>query len=69
MPDLPGHGDSQGRGTRLGTDEDKYLVEFAAAHTAGDLLLVGHSLGATVAIHAAYGIPHARISVVPLGAR
>lgn len=53
MPDLPGHGDAQGRGTRLGTDEDRYLVEFAERYTAGDLLLVGHSLGATVAIHAA----------------
>lgn len=53
MPDLPGHGDAQGRGTRLGTDEDRFLVEFAAAQTSGELLLVGHSLGATIAIHAA----------------
>ena len=53
MPDLPGHGDAQGRGTRLGTDEDAFLADFVAKHTAGPVLLVGHSLGATVAIHAA----------------
>ena len=53
MPDLPGHGDAQGRGTRLGTDEDGFLADFIAKHTAGPVLLVGHSLGATVAIHAA----------------
>lgn len=53
MPDLPGHGDAQGRGTRLGTDEDAFLAEFVSKHTSGPVLLVGHSLGATVAIHAA----------------
>ena len=53
LPDLPGHGDAQGRGTRLGTDEDDFLAAFAAEHTEGPLLLVGHSLGATIAIHGA----------------
>ena len=53
LPDLPGHGDAAGRGTRLGWDEDRFVVDLVERHTTGPLLLVGHSLGATVAIHAA----------------
>lgn len=53
LPDLPGHGDSQGRRTRLGTDEDRFVEHLATRHATGSLLLIGHSLGATVAIHAA----------------
>ena len=53
MPDLPGHGDASGRGTRLGTDEELFVESLATAATTGPLLLVGHSLGATVALHAA----------------
>jgi pimeloyl-ACP methyl ester carboxylesterase len=53
LPDLPGHGDATGRGTRLGWDEDRLLADLADRHATGDLLLVGHSLGATIAIHAA----------------
>jgi len=52
LPDLPGHGESTGRGTRLGTDEDSFLRTLALEHTTGDILFVGHSLGATIAIHA-----------------
>ncbi len=81
LPDLPGHGDAQGRGTRLGTDEDLFVESLAKAHTTGPLLLVGHSLGATVAIHAStleslrgrtVGVlalaPYERLST-PIGAR
>jgi pimeloyl-ACP methyl ester carboxylesterase len=53
LPDLPGHGESSGRGTRLGADEGEYLTALASAHTRGELILVGHSLGATIAIKAA----------------
>jgi len=53
LPDLPGHGDATGRGTRLGWDEDRLLADLACRHATDDLLLVGHSLGATIAIHAA----------------
>jgi pimeloyl-ACP methyl ester carboxylesterase len=81
MPDLPGHGDALGRGTRLGTDEELFVESLAAAATTGPLILVGHSLGATIAIHAATldslaprveGVvalaPYERLST-PLGAR
>ena len=53
LPDLPGHGESEGRRTRLGTDEDRFVEHLAERHATGELLLVGHSLGATVVIHAA----------------
>ncbi len=53
LPDLPGHGDAFGRGTRLGTDEDRFLESLLCSVTTGSVLLVGHSLGATVALHAA----------------
>ena len=52
LPDLPGHGDAIGRGTRLGSDEEKF-VESLVETTTGPLLFVGHSLGAVVALHAA----------------
>lgn len=53
LPDLPGHGDSVGRGTRLGTDEDRFLATLIEASTTGPVTLVGHSLGAVAAIGAA----------------
>lgn len=53
MPDLPGHGDAIGRGTTLGTDEDAFIESLVRATTSSRVLLVGHSLGATVALHAA----------------
>jgi len=53
LPDLPGHGEATGRGTRLGTDEDAFLAALCERQTAGELVFVGHSLGATIAIHAA----------------
>jgi pimeloyl-ACP methyl ester carboxylesterase len=54
LPDLPGHGDAQGRGTRLGTDEEDFAAAvLEAAGTTGPLYFAGHSLGATIAIRAA----------------
>jgi pimeloyl-ACP methyl ester carboxylesterase len=53
MPDLPGHGDAIGRGTRIGADEDSFVESLIDATTSSRVLLVGHSLGATVALHAA----------------
>lgn len=53
LPDLPGHGDARGRSTRLGTDEDRFVAALAAQATTGQIWLAGHSLGATIAIHAA----------------
>jgi pimeloyl-ACP methyl ester carboxylesterase len=53
LPDLPGHGDASGRGTRLGTDEDAFVESLVTGATSGPVLLVGHSLGAVVAIEAA----------------
>lgn len=52
-PDLPGHGDAAGRGTRLGTDEERFVESLLMATTKGPLVLVGHSLGATIALHTA----------------
>ncbi len=81
LPDLPGHGDARGRGTRLGADEDCFVSSLLTESTTASLLLVGHSLGATVAIHAATGdalrdrvqgvlalAPYERLRT-PLGAR
>jgi pimeloyl-ACP methyl ester carboxylesterase len=53
LPDLPGHGDASGRGTRLGADEDAFLESLITTVTTGPVLLVGHSLGATIALQAA----------------
>lgn len=53
LPDLPGHGDASGRGTRLGSDEDGFLESLITTATTGPVLLVGHSLGATIALQAA----------------
>ena len=50
LPDLPGHGDSIGRSTRLGTDEDAFLESLVTTATTGPVLLVGHSLGGSVAL-------------------
>ena len=52
LPDLPGHGDAGGRATRLGSGEERFVASLAET-TRGPLLLVGHSLGATLAIRAA----------------
>ncbi len=81
LPDLPGHGDARGRGTRLGSDEDSFVTSLLTEATTGPLLFIGHSLGATVAIHAAtcdalrervHGVlalaPYERLRT-PLGAR
>ena len=53
LPDLPGHGDARGRSTRLGTDEDRFVAALAARCATGPIMLAGHSLGATIALHAA----------------
>ncbi len=53
LPDLPGHGDALGRGTRLGSDEELFVESLLTTMTTGPLILIGHSLGAIVAIRAA----------------
>ena len=81
MPDLPGHGDAIGRGTRIGSDEDAFVASLIETATNSPVILVGHSLGATIALHAAAreslanrirGVvalaPYERMST-PLGAR
>lgn len=81
LPDLPGHGDAIGRSTRLGADEDAFIESLVLTATTGPVVLVGHSLGATIAVHAAtrdglasrvHGIlalaPYERLRT-PLGAR
>lgn len=80
LPDLPGHGDATGRTTRLGTDEERFVASLVDGVSA-PILLVGHSLGATIALHAATGrclgprvrgvvalAPYERLRT-PLGAR
>jgi pimeloyl-ACP methyl ester carboxylesterase len=52
LVDLRGHGDAPGR-TTLGASEFDDLVAFLAELPASRILLVGHSLGATLAIRAA----------------
>jgi pimeloyl-ACP methyl ester carboxylesterase len=56
MPDLRGHGDAEGN-TTLGRQEGRDIVllmnELAVEHPGARFTLVGHSMGAVVAIHAA----------------
>lgn len=56
LPDLRGHGDAEGP-TTLGRKEPRDIVllmnELAAEHPGARFHLVGHSMGAVVAIHAA----------------
>lgn len=56
LPDLRGHGESEGR-TTLGraevADMELLLAEVAALHPGARVVLAGHSMGAVVAIHAA----------------
>jgi pimeloyl-ACP methyl ester carboxylesterase len=56
LPDLRGHGDAPGRGTlgrREPADVVRVLAEAEARVPGHPVILVGHSLGAVVAIHAA----------------
>ena len=56
MPDLRGHGDAPGRSAlarREPTDVCALIAEIEAEHPGITITLVGHSLGAVVAIHAA----------------
>lgn len=67
LVDLPGHGESQSGPSTLGIDDHKALVslaleELAQLSNTGNapqprLLLVGHSLGAGIALRAAHAIP------------
>ncbi|MBL9149773.1 MAG: alpha/beta hydrolase [Phycisphaerae bacterium] len=50
--DLAGHGDANGQ-TSLGDGDERDLAELVAKVPDGRVVLVGHSLGATVAIRAA----------------
>lgn len=56
MPDLRGHGDAEGK-TALGRQEGRDIVllmnELAVERPGARFILVGHSMGAVVAIHAA----------------
>ena len=53
LVDLPGHGEARGRGTSLGTHEPRLIAELAQRLDLRNVVLVGHSLGAVVAIRAA----------------
>ncbi|MFZ4466114.1 MAG: alpha/beta hydrolase family protein [Phycisphaerales bacterium] len=69
LPDLRGHGDAPGRGTlgrREPADVVRVLAEAEARAPGHPVILVGHSLGAVVAIHAAAlraraGVPVAEV--------
>ncbi len=51
--DLPGHGDASGKGTTLGTNEPKLIAELVEQLQLTRVILVGHSLGAVIAIRSA----------------
>lgn len=51
--DLRGHGDAEGDLSRLGAGEDEDLLALIERLGEGRYLLVGHSMGAVIAIHAA----------------
>ena len=55
--DLRGHGDATGGPSRLGHREDQDLLSLLERLGAGPYLLVGHSMGAGIAIAAAAGAP------------
>ena len=69
LPDLRGHGDAPGRGSlgrREPADVVRVLAEAEARAPGHPVILVGHSLGAVVAIHAAAlraraGVPVAEV--------
>ncbi len=51
--DLPGHGEARGAGTTLGTHEPALIAQLAEQLHLDRLILVGHSLGAVIAIRSA----------------
>lgn len=79
--DLPGHGEARGRGSSLGTHEPKLIASLLETLDLTKTVLVGHSLGAIIAMRASLepSIEHRVRSVVaiapyerlatPLGAR
>jgi pimeloyl-ACP methyl ester carboxylesterase len=55
--DLRGHGDATGGSSRLGHREDRDLLSLLERLGEGPYLLVGHAMGAGIAIAAAAGVP------------
>ena len=71
IPDLPGHGASEGEGLRDIAGYEGFIEEFAGALGLGDIIPVGHSMGGAVAMVYALDNPQkVRASVlVGTGAR
>jgi len=69
-PDLPGHGSSPlpGPGADLGAYGDRVAAAIAACASGGPALLVGHSLGAMIALDLAIRFPHLSAGVAALNA-
>jgi len=66
MYDLRGHGDSQHCLSRLGHDEHLDLLALLERLGDAKFLLIGHSMGAVIAMHAAI---HARANHLPVATR
>jgi pimeloyl-ACP methyl ester carboxylesterase len=66
--DLRGHGDSTGGLSPLGCREEQDLLELLGRLGGGPVILVGHSMGAVIAIHAAAAESGVRHSIVGIAA-
>lgn len=66
--DLPGHGQSAGEPLGSIAASAHWLLELLRAQAAGPALLIGHSMGALIALRAAAQEPEAVLKVVLVGA-
>jgi pimeloyl-ACP methyl ester carboxylesterase len=67
-PDLPGHGKSAGIGRQSIADYARVIRDFMRAVTISKAILVGHSMGAAIALHLAIHNPRHVLALGLLGA-
>jgi pimeloyl-ACP methyl ester carboxylesterase len=67
-PDLPGHGKSGGIGRQSVPDYARAILDFMRAMTISKAILVGHSMGAAIALHLGVHNPRHALALGLLGA-